>query len=112
MLNMWNKKYEVNTAAPALPSSNAVLTLPPPGSSINLIDIELDPTNNLALPPPGGEEIQNDSETAKMEEQWGSSSDEEKTQISKKEKNITQAKPINIESNNLESTDDDAGNGS
>ena len=117
MLDMWNKKYEVNTAQPTPPPSNTVLTLPPPGTSMSLIDIELNgkaPSSSLDLPPPdldaaGEEEPEvNDSETAKMEEQWGNSdsSDEEKTQISKKEKIITQTKPINIES-----TDEDAADG-
>ena len=127
MLDMWNKKYEIASNAP--PSTN--LSLAPPGS-VNLVDIKIDePPKEVITPetptiePDSGTvpdvasselitttEPEAQSETARMEKDWGISSsssdeeEEEKTQISNQiEKVMTPA----AKSININSTDDEIG---
>ena len=133
MLDMWNKKYEIASNTP--PSTN--LSLAPPGS-VNLVDIKIDEPPQEVIEPPkpslepptiepdsgtvpdvasselittsNTTEPETQSETARMEKDWGisssSSDDEEKTQISNQiEKVMTPA----AKSININSTDDEIG---
>ena len=134
MLDMWNKKYEIASNAP--PSTN--LSLAPPGS-VNLVDIKIDEPPQEVIEPPkpsldapsmiepdsgnvpdvasselitSTTEPETQSETARMEKDWGISSsssdeeEEEKTQISNQiEKVMTPA----AKSININSTDDEIG---
>ena len=136
MLDMWNKKYEIASNPP--PSTN--LSLAPPGS-VNLVDIKIDEPPQEVIEPPKPSldapsmiepdsgtvpdvasselittttttEPETQSETARMEKDWGISSsssdeeEEEKTQISNQiEKVMTPA----AKSININSTDDEIG---